>query len=359
MKPLRIIASTALTLAALCARADAEWLSQTHDFGAFDENVGTVYCTFRLVNHGPDSIAIFAARANCGCTTPEYSPEPVAPGDTATVRVGFDPTGRPGRFVKHVSIDASDEPKRSSLTIQGTVIGAQNTLRSRYPIAVGKVKLRSSAIPYGKVWKGHSTSQYLECYNASPDTVRPYVSGLPEWLAARVQPEAVPPGEQFVVSTVMHTGSIPDWGAVTGSFAFHPDSGASEVQPVEVVAIVAEDFSKLTPSERENAPLLDTDLTAIDLERISPSSSPLRRTLTLTNRGKSPLVIRKYSCSDPAVSLSMKRLTIKPGKSEKMDVTVNPALIANPDLLNARIIIIANDPDHPSTTVRVAAEMIK
>ena len=36
----------------LPAWAENKWLGKKHDFGAFDENVGTVYCEFRLVNTG-------------------------------------------------------------------------------------------------------------------------------------------------------------------------------------------------------------------------------------------------------------------------------------------------------------------
>lgn len=51
-------------------------------------------------------------------------------------------------------------------------------------------------------------------------------------------------------------------------------------------------------------------------------------------------------------------MTIKPGKSARVDVTITPAKIKSNELLNARINIIANDPAHPSTMVRVVGEII-
>ena len=70
-------------------------------------------------------------------------------------------------------------------------------------------------------------------------------------------------------------------------------------------------------------------------------------------------MIRAISCPDPAVSIRLKDKTIKPGKSAKVNVTVTPSMIKSPELLNARINIIANDPQHPSTMVRVVAEVVK
>lgn len=353
---LGFIAVSALTAG---AQGKGVWLDTTHNFGAFDENMGTVYCDFKLVNTGNEPLAIIAARANCGCTRPEYSTEPVAPGDTAVIRVGFDPKGRPGRFVKHINVDIDSDPLRSSLTIQGTVIGASNTLKTRFPHSLGSMKLRSLTIPYGNIDKGHTSGQYVEGYNASADTIYPVVKDAPGYINVLVQPAAVPPGEQFIVSTILHSDRCKDWGIVTDSFKLYPSVDAKEAMTVETVAILNEDFSKLTPEQRRNAPLLDTDVTAIDLERISHADAPLHRSFTIENLGKSPLIIRGITCPDKAVSVKLKNYKIKPGEKEKVEVTVTPSMIGDTELLNARINIVANDPSHPSTMVRVVGEVIK
>lgn len=348
----------ALTALGASAKGQGVWLEQKHDFGAFDEEVGMVYCDFRLVNAGDEPIAIINARANCGCTRPEYSREPIAPGDTATVRVGYDPKGRPGRFVKYVNVDLDCAPLRSALTIQGTVIGASNTLKSRFPVSLGPMKLRSKIIAYGEITKGHTGGQFLEGYNASADTLRPVVSDIPPYIKVLVEPAAVPPGDRFVISTVIDSDRIDSWGLVTDSMTVAPSAGYPGSVTVETVAIVGEDFSTLSTKEREKAPRIDTDVTALDLERIARTDAPIHRTITISNKGKTPLILRRISCPEKAIQLSLKSDTVKPGKSVKADVTIDPALIpAGSDLLNARINIIANDPDHPSTMVRVVAEV--
>lgn len=338
--------------------AQGVWLEQKHDFGAFDENLGRVYCNFRLVNTGDEPIAIINVRANCGCTRPEYDTSPIAPGDTSVIRVGFDPSGRPGRFVKYVNVDLDSSPKRSSLRIMGTVIGAENTLKSRFPVALGPMKLRSKIIAYGDVYKTHTGSQFLEGYNASPDTLHPVVDNVPDYIAVTVEPRAVPPGDRFVISTLIYGDKTPNWGLVTDSMTVKPTPDYPESVTVETVAIVGEDFTTLTARQRDEAPLIDTDVTALDLRRISRDSKPLTRTFTITNRGKSPLLIRRISCPDKAVDIKFKADKIKPGKSAKVKVTVKPSLLGDAELLNSRINIIANDPDHPSTMVRVVAEII-
>ncbi|MCM1521678.1 MAG: DUF1573 domain-containing protein [Muribaculaceae bacterium] len=338
--------------------ADGVWETQTHDFGAFDEDMGVVYCEFRLVNEGAEPISIMSARANCGCTRPEYSTAPVAPGDTAVIRVGYDPKGRPGRFQKQVTVDCSAPPLRTRLTICGTVIGSGNTLRSRFPVEAGPVRMRTTTIPYGKVLKGKSPGQYVEAYNASSDTIRPKVISSPKYINVIVQPATVPPGEQFILSTIFHTDATREWGILTDSILLSP-SGTSGEEPlkIETVAIVSEDFSRLTDEQRAKAPHIDTSVTALDLERVSRTDSPSRHYFEIINRGKTPLIIRRISCPDPAVTVTLKETKIKPGKKARVDVSVDPSKIGRTELLNARINIIANDPDNPSTMVRVVAEV--
>lgn len=353
-----LISAAFALLTVVSASADGQWIEKSHDFGAFDEELGTVYCTFSLVNTGTEPLAILSARANCGCTRPEYSTSPVQPGDTLKVRVGFDPKGRPGKFQKYITVDCSGAPTRTRLTIAGTVIGSGNTLRSRYPVNAGAVRLRSTTIPYGKVLKGKTSGQYLEAYNASSDTIAPTVGRAPRYINTIVQPAKVAPGENFIISTVFHPDATPLYGIVSDSLIFYPD-GPDRSAPVriETVAIISEDFSNLTPQQLQNAPLIDTDVTAIDLERLDRSHKPLTRTFFIENQGKSPLLIRRMSCHDPAVSFKLDKTKIAPGKKTKVTVTVNPALVKSSELLNARINIISNDPAHPSVIVRVVAEM--
>ena len=60
----RFIAILLLLSSALAGRADGEWTEKTHDFGAFDEELGVVYCHFGLINTGSEPLAILSARAD-------------------------------------------------------------------------------------------------------------------------------------------------------------------------------------------------------------------------------------------------------------------------------------------------------
>ena len=81
---LAALSAAAIALAAATtARGEVRWLEVVHNFGAFDEDGGTVRCNFTMVNKGPDDVSVRTARASCGCTTPSFPHKALAPGDTA------------------------------------------------------------------------------------------------------------------------------------------------------------------------------------------------------------------------------------------------------------------------------------
>lgn len=360
LKRFAMMMALALLVSVAC-RADQniEWAEMVHDFGAIDENDGPVTCLLKFVNRGDAPVAVTAARASCGCTTPRYSTAPVEPGDTGTVEVTFDPVGRPGRFDKKVRIDTSDgvtEPLRSSLRVKGVVVGASNTIRSRYPVDAGPVKLRTSTVAFGEVMDTRDKACYIECYNASADTVVPYWDSLPPYITARSLGAKLAPGEQKTFTLRFSGAKSPQYGIVTDRLLFYADKGATPVE-VDAVAVVNEDFSRLTPGARAKSPEVTVAPEIVDFGEINPGSGVLTRTFEVGNRGKDPLVIRRVYTGDRGVSVKADKTKVKRGKHVAVTVTVDPSQLTS-ELLNSRISLITNDPLQPTMTVRVSG-MIK
>lgn len=334
----------------------ATWLETTHDFGAFNEELGFVRCTFKAVNTGDEPLIVLSARANCGCTKPRYDAEPIAPGDTLTVSVAYDAKGRPGRFEKKVYV-ATNTGTQATLRIKGTVIGASNSLKGRYPVEVGPMRVAATVMPFGEVLKGHTAGSVIRAYNHTSDTIRPQITGVPGYITVIVQPEAVPPGEQFVFSATASSGKCSQWGNVTDSLTIIPDAGSDTRLNVSTVIIVREDFSGLSADQRAKAPVAEFSTKLIDLGRISRTDAVQTRTFTIANYGDSPLIIRRADTPDPAVRVKLSTDKVKKGKKATVTVTIDPSAVGNTELLNARITVITNDPDHPTTMVRVVGQL--
>lgn len=345
-----------ITLLPLCVAAESViWLHTTHDFGAFSEDLGAVDAVFELVNSTSEPIRIIDARATCGCTVPQYTKDNIAPGDTARITATYLASGRPGKFSKNIYIRTSAEPSvQQTLTISGTVIGASSTLASRYPVVAGPLRLKTSTAAFGEVLRSKMKTVYIEAYNQSSDTVRPQLSGLPDYIIARVVPEAVAPGEQTQFVLTLHTGGGPEWGINADRFKIK--TTADDETELDYFAIVTEDFSRLTPGQRINAPVASLTPERVNMGELS-SMKPVELTFDLKNSGKLPLEIRRVQTADPVLSdVKVSTNKVKPGKTARITLTFNPAN-ATSDFVAARLTVICNDPENPLLTSRITAEI--
>ena len=88
------------------------------DFGKIVQGKPVTH-TFVITNTGKTPLALENVHASCGCTTPEWSKEPIAPGATAKIVVGYNSAGV-GTFNKSITI-YYDGNKTKEIIIKGEV----------------------------------------------------------------------------------------------------------------------------------------------------------------------------------------------------------------------------------------------
>ncbi len=81
------------------------------DFGSISGK-STVEHSFRLINEGKSDLLIRKVTASCGCTAVQPAKTLISPGDTAMIKVKFNPAGREGNQKKAVTVITND-PRRS------------------------------------------------------------------------------------------------------------------------------------------------------------------------------------------------------------------------------------------------------
>lgn len=96
-----------------------------YDFGQIAEGQ-IVKHVFKFKNVGKTPLIIQNASATCGCTVPEWTKEPIAPGDEGELRVEFNSSGKSGPQSKVVTVYANTDPVTTELTINGTVLAKTN-----------------------------------------------------------------------------------------------------------------------------------------------------------------------------------------------------------------------------------------
>ena len=104
-----------------------EIAEKTYDFGVIKEEDGRVSHVFTLKNITDGPITLKNVRASCGCTTPSWNREPIAPGKEAQITVTYNAAGRPGAFHKSITVTLSNgaEDFTQILFIKGKVTPKQ------------------------------------------------------------------------------------------------------------------------------------------------------------------------------------------------------------------------------------------
>jgi len=112
----------ALGFAFCFAQGKLEFDGTTHEFGDVKETGGPISHEFKFKNTGDQPIVISNVQASCGCTTPDWTKTPVAPGASGFIKAQYNPLGRPGMFNKSMTITSNSIEPSSVVFIKGNVV---------------------------------------------------------------------------------------------------------------------------------------------------------------------------------------------------------------------------------------------
>ena len=98
----------------------------THNFGTFSEANPVVSCVFTFTNVGEQPLVVNQAIASCGCTVPEYTKEPIKPGEKGEIKVTYNGEGKfPGHFKKSITVRTNGAVEMTRLYIEGDMTEAE------------------------------------------------------------------------------------------------------------------------------------------------------------------------------------------------------------------------------------------
>jgi hypothetical protein len=115
------VGATGTSTAPAIAGPEVSFEKEVHDYGKIEQH-GDGTCEFKYTNTGSQPLIISNAKGSCGCTVPDWSREPLAPGESTVIKVKYD-TKRIGLINKTVTItsNATNAPN-SVIRIKGEVL---------------------------------------------------------------------------------------------------------------------------------------------------------------------------------------------------------------------------------------------
>lgn len=123
MKKLFLLAAafaTGFTVMAQKADDVIKVSADTYNFGKIKQGV-PVTTFFTVTNKSDKPVVLESVVASCGCTTPEWSKEPVAPGATSQIKVGYN-AAAVAPFTKDITIRMAGLQEAKIIHITGEVL---------------------------------------------------------------------------------------------------------------------------------------------------------------------------------------------------------------------------------------------
>jgi hypothetical protein len=327
-----------------------------HDFGKFKEEAGRQTYDFIVTNTGTDPLMIQNVVASCGCTTPEWTKQPIPAGGSGKVTAIYDPKDRPGAFNKTLSVYSNSKPEVVVLVIKGEVLPREKTVEELFTFPVGSIRFESNHMAFTNVKKTEKKIRVMQLVNTSGAPVKIEFPGLPAHLQLKANPETVKPGQKGLVEGTYDATKNPGWGNVNDMVKVSLNGVPQENVFYYVSANLVEDFSSMSKSDIENAPVFKVASTTVDLGKIKGNTQN-EVEFKFTNEGKNDLILRhvRASCGCTALQQGNQGVGIKAGQSSSIKATFNSGSYKGK--VTKAIYVYTNDPKNSEVVLMLNADV--
>ena len=318
--------------------ANISFETTSYSFGTIKEVDGPVTYKFAFTNIGAAPLIISNVQASCGCTTPNWTKEPVLPGAKGFVIATFDPRGRIGAFNKTVTVNYNGDPATVLLSFNGEVV------ENKYPYQFGELKGKAPQLTFGNVYIGQPKTEQFELMNPTSKAIKLECYNLPKYIKVLNNPLTIEAGQTARIEAVYDAAIKNDYGFTFDNFMIKFNDSETNSINLVVSSNLMEDFSKLTEKEKQNAPKVLVPQPEFNFVSLK-SGDKVSHKYTIRNVGKSDLKIRKVVPSCGCTTVEQPTKGIAPGDSISIPIEFNSSGKSGEQ--NKTIQVYTNDPTNP------------
>ena len=324
-----------------------------HDFGNIVQENGLATVIFEFTNTGAEPVIITSVDKSCGCTTPDFTKEPVAPGSKGFVSAAYNPSGRPGGFSKTLTVHSNAENNLITLTISGIVTEKVKSVEDSYPNIIGDVRFDKLLVNFATIYNNEVKSEIINFINTSSDSIILSISQsqLPAYINVIIEPAKIGK-DQTGTLTINYDGSkVDDWDYVKTIFYLSFNGTINSTNKISVTSVVKEKFDDVNT---ETAPKIEFESTEYNFGTINEGDK-VEFEFNYKNTGKSDLIIRKTRTSCGCTTTSTVSEPLKPGKTGTIKTVFDST--GKTGTQNKIITVISNDPTQDKILLKVKGEV--
>ncbi|MBQ3690487.1 MAG: DUF1573 domain-containing protein [Bacteroidales bacterium] len=320
--------------------------SDEYDFGSINELSGAVSHRFEYTNTGNRPLIIHSVKTSCGCTSPDWSKQPVPPQKKGYIDVTFDPRDRVGSFSKSIIIKSNASKDDIILYISGNVIAREEPVSAEYPFTMFDLRLKTNTVNFNRIPFDQTTEQTIDVINPTKANIKVEAdkANTSGYIKIVAEPEILKPGEKGIVKCI-----------------FNPEKyGKFDYINFEVPILVNTYAYKLifkafvTESQTKETQQNSSVFTLIDDKEISLGDFMEGDTavyiVKFKNTGNSPLIIRAIRNACDCLTYETNEKPIKENQEGQIKIMIDTH--NRPGKQSRYITVITNSISTPNTVLK-------
>lgn len=325
---------------------------KTHDFGSVKSDGGSVSTEFTFVNKSGRPVKVLTVQPSCGCTTPEWTRDPVADGKTGVIKAIFDPRGKIGFFNKAITVTTDYSSTPITLAIKGNVVGG--SANEEFEVTNGALLSKVSTFNIGKIFINKENGyKSFDIKNGGKTDLTFGTITAPPYIVVQTPPK-LKAGESGIILIQYNAQKKNSYGFVSDNIEINTNDAVQPVKAFSVFATIEEYFPALTAKTIEEAPVLKLENADIKFGEMAQTST-LNQSVVIRNTGKSTLSIRALQPNCTCITADAESKEIKPGASSTIKISFAPK--GRPGIQNKSIAVYSNDPQNPVQRITLAGNV--
>lgn len=325
---------------------------KVHDFGDVMIAEGPVSCIFTFTNIGKEPIVIHNVISSCGCTTPDWTREPVRPGATGTIQATFSNDQGPYPFDKtltvYVGVGRSSLDRPVVLRLRGVSHEKKKDLDELFTVKIGSLGLRKTEVSIGYIDQGVVKSDQMQIANLSKSELTVETATVSPGLTLTVTPNPIPARSMARLSYAVNPAEMgrTAWGKQRYEATFRLN-GREMTDKMTITGVIKDNFEKMSKSDIERAGIPVIDRSYFEFGEVKKGAA-VTAAYSIRNKGKNPLVIHQIEGQDGAATVLTKMpLAIKPGGKADVKVRLDTASLEYTGEVIEVLTVITDAPSKP------------
>lgn len=324
--------------------------------GEIEDTETSIAVEYPFKNLSKVPVTISNVKVGCNCLAAEWPKQPLKFGEEAKIVIRYFPKGQSGHQYKDITVYTDAYPAVYYLKMNAVVNDVHAKFAKKYPQEQGNFRFSTIQHVFNDLHPYSVDSFVVEIFNTMDRPVKINEIKAPGHITTKLSNQILAPKRSATLKLTYEAFKTKDFGDRFEEVILKTTDTLFPEKKIIIRSKISEDFSTLTEKEKNNPPVFEAITPIVDLDTVAYQSTVTAK-FEITNRGKTPMYIRKAygSCGCTSVSYDSSK-PIK--KNKKAIITVTFSTTYEIGEVTKKIFVITNTPEQVQHEMLLKANIV-